>query len=214
MATLSITRKTSNALITASGFNTNYDEIEAVVNALTAANFAADSVQAVALNSDVVRTDYGLIQHTDGSLYVDLSDTNPSLELTDGGLRAKVVDGILNRNAAGLDFGASGDMILSARTGTPTGWTDVSATYANKMIRISATALSTGGSDTFTLSTANLPAHSHTVYGYDGSASVGTALISTAAAGNRSATSTGDTGSGTAVSNVPCYVTSRLLKKD
>ena len=106
--TLSITRKTANTLATASGMNTNYDEIEAVVNALTADNLAADSVTATKINSDVVRDDYGLVQHTDGSLYVDLSDTNPGLELEDGGLRVKADDSTIQRASGGIEVKQAG----------------------------------------------------------------------------------------------------------
>jgi hypothetical protein len=101
--TLAVTRKTANTLITAAGFNTNYDEIEAVLNGgIDANNLEDDAVSAAKLNSDVVRTDYGLSQHTTGALQVDLSDTNPSLELTDGGLRAKVDGTTINRSSSGL----------------------------------------------------------------------------------------------------------------
>lgn len=204
MTALSITRVTANTLITAAATNNRASEIEAVVNALTSANYDDDSVGAAALNSDVVRTNYGLVQHTDGSLYVDLSDTNPSLELTDGGLRLKVVDGILNRNAGGVDFGASGDMILSSRTGTPTGWTDVSATYAGKMIRVSATALSTGGSDAHTHGvTITTTQSGGTDYGNGTTPNQGTIGHTHIVSGN---TYSGD--------NVPAYVTSKLFKKD
>ena len=101
-ATLAITRVTSNTLITAAATNNRATEIEAVVNALTSANYAADSVTAAALNSDVVRSGYGLIQHTDGTLYVDVSDTTPCLEITDGGLRVMVDGTTITRGASGL----------------------------------------------------------------------------------------------------------------
>ncbi len=58
----------------------------------------------------------------------------------------------------------SGDLMLSTLTNAPSGWTDVSATYNNKFLRISSgTPLSTGGSDTdsITLATTNLPSHTH-----------------------------------------------------
>ena len=165
--TLSMTRKTANTLITAAGFNTNMDEVEAVCNALTSANLAAGSVLAAAFGADVVRANYGLIKHTDGSLYVDVSDTNPALELTDGGLRAKVY-GLINRTSDGLTWGRTGDVLLSSSATTPDGFTDISATYEGKMIRVSATALAGGGSDTLsgntgshTLTTAEMPAHTH-----------------------------------------------------
>jgi len=56
-----------------------------------------------------------------------------------------------------------GDLIVSTVTTARTGWTNVSATYANKFMRISATPLSAGGADTFslTLAEANLPGHTH-----------------------------------------------------
>lgn len=92
----------ANTLISSSEVNENNDAIEAVVNALTADNYAADSVGPLALASTVVRTNYGLIQHTDGTLYVDVSDTNPCLELTDGGLRVKVDGTTITRGASGL----------------------------------------------------------------------------------------------------------------
>ena len=103
--TLSITRKTSGTVATAAAQNSNADEIEAVVNgAIEAANIANDAVTAVKLNSDVVRADYGLKQHTDGTLYVDPSDTNPCLEVTDGGVRAKVDSVGIERASGGLQL--------------------------------------------------------------------------------------------------------------
>lgn len=113
MGTLSITRKTAGSTITASGFNTNYDEIEAVLNGhVNADNLEDDAVTAAKLNSSIVRADYGIKQHTDGSLMIDVSDTNPCLEMSDGGLRA-IVYGLINRTANGLDWGRAGDCPLS-----------------------------------------------------------------------------------------------------
>lgn len=45
----------------------------------------------------------------------------------------------------------------------PTGSTDVTSTYSDKFLRINATQGSTGGSDTVTLATTNLPSHNHGV---------------------------------------------------
>ena len=224
--TLAMTRKTANTLITAAGFNTNMDECESVVNALTSANFAADSVLAAALGSDVVRTNYGLIQHTDGSLYVDLSDTTPALEITDGGLRLKVKAGLLSKGADGVDWGRTGDILLSSSATTPDGFTDVSATYEGKMIRISATALSAGGSDTLsgntgshTLTVAETPSHAHTI-----ATGTGTAAGSTVRVDNLSnlgpATTSSIGGDGghvhplTGVSCVNAYVTLKAYQKN
>jgi hypothetical protein len=89
-----------NTLIVSSQVNQNFTDVAAVVNALTADNLADDAVTAVKLNADVVRSGYGLIQHSDGSLYVDVSDTNPCLEIADGGLRLKV-DGVTLERASG-----------------------------------------------------------------------------------------------------------------
>lgn len=64
----------------------------------------------------------------------------------------------------------TGDKLFSSSTTTPNGFTDQSATYEGKNIRVSATALSTGGSDTlsgstasYTLTTSDIPAHTHTI---------------------------------------------------
>ena len=98
----------ANTLIVASQMNQNFDDAAAVVNALTATNYADDSVGKAALASDVIRTSYGLVQHTDGSLYIDVSDTNPGLEISDGGIRAKVDDSSIERASGGLQVKALG----------------------------------------------------------------------------------------------------------
>lgn len=226
MSTLSMTRKTANTLITAAGMNVNMDEIEAVCNALTSANLADGSVLAAAFGADVVRANYGLIKHTDGSLYVDLSDTTPALELTDGGLRLKVKAGLLSKGSDGVDWGRTGDMLLSSSVVTPDGFTDVSATYEGKMIRISATALSAGGSDTLsgntgshTLTVAEMPAHTHpqssSTFIQGGSPGSGT---SNGAGYGGTTQSTGDGGGHThtltGVACVPAYVTLKMYQKN
>lgn len=220
--TLAITRVSSGAIATAAGMSTRDAQVEAVVNGNidSDSNIVADGVKAVALNSDVVRTSYGLSQHTDGSLQVDLSDTNPGLETNqDGGLRAKVY-GMLNRTSNGIEWGRSGDVVFSSSTTTPDGFTDISTTYANKFVRISATALSEGGADTHThgVGSYTMPAHSHTgstggvSFGGGGSLTSGaldtahTHSISTEAA-------TAITGTSASGDNVPAFVTLKAYQK-
>ena len=67
-----------------------------------------------------------------------------------------------------IDYGAytepfkTGDWIISSVATARTGWTDKSATYSNKFMRINATPLATGGADTHTHTTPN---HTHTYSG-------------------------------------------------
>lgn len=121
-ATLSMTRKVSNTLITAAGFNTNFDEVEAVINALEADNLSADSVTAAKLNVDCVRSGFGLSQHTDGSLQVDLA-TSSGLEL-DSGLKI-ADDGV---TAAMLED----DLVFATFPLTPSADPDADYEVANK----------------------------------------------------------------------------------
>ena len=109
----------------------------------------------------------------------------------------------------------TGDWILSTVTTARTGWTNVSATYSNKFMRINATPLTTGGADTHTqiLSGASGAggSHHHTggsaggVIAVTGNAitSVGIPEEHTHAAGTY-AISTGD--------NVPAYVTAKCCQ--
>jgi len=221
-STLAITRKTSGTVITAAGFNTNYDEIEAVVNALTSTNYAADSVGRAALNSDVVNSNNGLKQESNGSLSVDPSDTNPSLEISDGGLRAKVAE-LINRTSSGLTWGRTSDLLSSGSTSTPSGFTDVSSTYNNKFMRVSTgTPFTTGGADTHTHGAGSYANPSHNHGGVTGGVSLNTGggdntagildtkhthSVSTQAA----ATITGTSASG---DNVPAFLEVRLYQKD
>ena len=68
-------------------------------------------------------------------------DAGNVIQLTTGGL---INDSVLAK---------TGDWMLSSVTTARTGWTNVSATYSNKFMRINATPLTTGGADT----------HSHTL---------------------------------------------------
>jgi hypothetical protein len=212
--TLAITRKTANTLATAAGMNTNYDEIEAVVNGgIDGDNIADDAVSKGKLAADVVRSGYGLIQHTDGALYVD-------------------VYGVMaNAGTNGVEWGRAGDMLLSSNATTPDGFTDVSATYADKFIRISATALTAAGADTHThtvtvdshtLTSAEMPAHTHpnTTYSSDIAWTPNLCGGSTNIVGSKETGSTGGDGahshtnSITTGDNVPAYISLRMYSKN
>ena len=110
----------------------------------------------------------------------------------------------------------TGDWMLSSVTTARSGWTNVSSTYQNKFMRIHATPLSTGGSDTdsITLTTAELPAHSHT-YTFDNSVSTGATIAGGGTTANDSA-STASSGSGAAftVDTVPAFVQVVVFQKD
>jgi hypothetical protein len=73
------------------------------------------------------------------------------------------VDGGTTWQQIGAESFVQGDWIISSVNTARTGWTNVSATYSNKFMRINATPLSTGGADTHshTIAEANLPAHTH-----------------------------------------------------
>ena len=78
------------------------------------------------------------------------------LYVTASGLFVRAPDGttIQITTASALntpaDVFVTGDWILSTVTTTHSGWTNVSATYSNKFMRINATPLTTGGADTHT----------------------------------------------------------------
>lgn len=140
--------------------------------------------------------------------YMDSS--GDEIQLTTGGV---INDSVLAK---------SGDWMLSSVTTARVGWTNVSATYSNKFMRINATPLTTGGADTHTtpahtLTTAEMPAHTHThLMGgasggnqmpYSGSVSQGV---------NIDTSSTGGGGGHThdAADNVPAYVQVVVFQKD
>lgn len=124
----------------------------------------------------------------------------------------------------------SGDILLSSSTTTPPSFTDVSTTYANKFIRISATALSTGGADThdhgaatgsYTLGIADIPAHTHTVGLNNGVPGGVRTPENVGSTGTSDTIATGSTGGGgghshtvASANNVPAYVTLKAYQKD
>ncbi|MBU0598968.1 hypothetical protein KKF61_08360 [Patescibacteria group bacterium] len=114
-----------------------------------------------------------------------------------------------------------GDWILSTVTTARTGWTNVSATYSNKFIRINATPLTTGGADTHTtpshtLTTAEMPAHTHTTGLTSATKDPASGGFSDLGPGTTASGSTGGGGghTHTAADNVPAYVQTVIFQKD
>ena len=118
----------------------------------------------------------------------------------------------------------TGDLLLSSVTTAHTGWTNVTATYANRHLRVGNTTLGTGGSATLagatgshTLTIAEMPAHTHTMptsVGGGGpdsfSGNPATQTKETASTGGGS----GHTHDLTSVSNAPLYVDIILFNKN
>jgi len=141
-------------------------------------------------------------------------------------LNADTVDGV---EAAALFPARSGDMLLSSNGATPSGWTNVSATYSNKFIRINASALSASGSDTHThggvtgahtLSLSEIPAHTHDIDTM-GDGALSAQQISSTSWTNPQVRATKSAGSGgshthtvSSADNVPVYVTLIMYQKD
>lgn len=141
--------------------------------------------------------------------------------------------GILNSTS---EF-VSGDLLLSTNTSPQSGWTDVSATYEDKFIRVtSGTPTTTGGADTHTHAAGTYAGSAHThgagSYAVSGTTSqrtndaagtpdenqaVGTHTHTFAASVTGSSASDGGGAiSGTSASgdNVPAYVEMRLFQRD
>lgn len=118
----------------------------------------------------------------------------------------------------------SGDKLFSSNSTTPAGYTDQSTTYSGKNVRISATALTEAGSDTlsgstasYTLTTADIPAHTHGLAQGIG-AQAGSNAYEAVTSG--SSFSTGSTGGGgghshslSGISCVNAYVTLKLYSR-
>ena len=122
----------------------------------------------------------------------------------------------------------TGDFISSSVTTARTGWTNVTATYTGRFMRIGGTPLSTGGSDTHTHAAGSYagPSHAHTVPASSavwGQGSATGGKLTTGQDGGNSAntdasTSSSGTGAVTGTSasgdNVPAYVNTVLWQKD
>lgn len=165
-----------------------------------------------------------------GYLYLKTISSNLELFFKDG------AGNVLQMTSAGSLVGTtafrSGDFILSETTAARSGWSDMSATYEDKFIRLSSgTALDTGGADTHTHTAGSYAAanHTHTV-----PASSAIWGATTATAGKLSTTGTGNTvdysattaastssagaatvtGSSASANNFPAYVQMHLWRKD
>jgi len=111
----------------------------------------------------------------------------------------------------------SGAVFMMITGSCPAGTTDASATYANKFLRINATQGSTGGSDTLSIATANLPSHTHPVTVYSGAGS-GAQQWPTNGEGDGNVPTysvtfdSGSTGSGVAATITNPYVTAKMCQ--
>lgn len=84
------------------------DTAQLAADAVDDTKIANDVVKKEHINADVVNADNGLKQEANGSLSVDPSDTNPGLEISDGGLRSKVDDSTIERAAGGIQVKDAG----------------------------------------------------------------------------------------------------------
>ena len=143
-------------------------------------------------------TDMGILytKDVDGVpelFFLDENGVSP-IQITSGGLL----------NSTGF---ISGDLLFTTNTGAKSGWTDKSTIWANKFIRVSATAGSTGGADTRTnlAGTELLVAASSTIAHVVGGEGV---IASTSL---HIHTISGYTGAG---DNVPVFITVRIYQRD
>jgi hypothetical protein len=235
--TLAIDRVTFGSVISSTATNNRSAEVEAVVNGhIDDNNLEDDAVTAAKLNSDVVRSGYGVKQHTDGSLMVDVSDTNPNLELTDGGLRVQVDNTTIERTSNGIGVKSGGlnasiinlvypigSIYVSTVSTNPntlfgTGtWTDFGSGKVLVGQNGSDTdfdvAEETGGAKTHTLTISEMPAHTHTVTGGNfGNVPGGPVLFDATDSGGTPQT-TSSTGGGAAHSIMNPYIVVYMFKR-
>lgn len=111
----------------------------------------------------------------------------------------------------------SGDWITSTVTTARTGWTNVSATYSNKFMRINATPLTTGGADTHSHTG---PSHTHgvlaayNIWGASTNEEGKLASSGAASATSNPATQAAGTEATSTSDNVPAYVQVVIFQKD
>ena len=111
----------------------------------------------------------------------------------------------------------TGDWIISTVTTAHSGWTNVSATYSDKFMRINATPLTTGGANTHTHAAGSYagPSHTHTQTAdatqtdFTGALEYADAGVQTGASGTGAVTGTSASGD-----NVPAYVQVVIFQKD
>lgn len=159
--------------------------------------------------------------------------TLPSADGTNGQFLSTNGTGTLSWGSAG-SF-AAGTVMLFAQTSAPTGWTKDTTNYNNSALRVVTGSASTGGTVDFstafasqavsgtvgstTLTTSQIPSHSHTVY-YGGSCGYGYPASSGAGALSSSSGATGGGGShnhsfsGTAINLAVKYVDVIRATKD
>jgi len=143
-------------------------------------------------------------------------------------------------NLAALDDytrSKTGDWMMSSVTTARTGWTNVSATYSNKFMRINATPLTTGGADThdhgavtgsttLTSAQSGIPAHGHTVTNqrnangwssgdfFQGSNDSGPIQNLTVPNNSAADAASGHTHPISSVNNIPAFVQVVIFQKD
>lgn len=173
-------------------------------------------------NATSVTDTYILFCKNDGSTdeLFGIDESGNVIQFTDAGKLAVL----------GSEGWRTGDKLLSSNTTTPTGWTDQSATYTDHFIRISSgTPLTTGGANThthggstgsYTLTTSDIPAHTHTVDTQTTTNGGGAGDIfhsAAAATGTKTTSSTGGGGghshSIASADNVPVYVQMKIYSK-